>query len=191
MRPRPIAHDRFDIYKSILILSPSRPHVHNSQRLRRLRAFPSQKSKNPRLPPTPAHFDTALVIEDPEKYRRDGGLNGLRVAEIRVIFTLPAHLGHITEPLLYVHWFRPLTTIDARTGMYSLCRATHQLQPKSAIVRASQVLRGCHLIPKIMDGPVSAEWTSENVMTKATDFFLNSHFDFYIFEDMRQRIRAS
>ncbi|KII82959.1 hypothetical protein PLICRDRAFT_58596 [Plicaturopsis crispa FD-325 SS-3] len=104
----PNQHDRFSIFKSLLILSPAKPHVHNGKRLNRLRAFPSLKSKNPRLPAKPAHFDTALIIEDEEKYRREGGISGLRVAELRVIFKLPSHLGSIEEPLVYLHWFRPL-----------------------------------------------------------------------------------
>lgn len=43
---------------------------------------------------------------------------GVRVAEIRVIFTLPSHLGSFQHPLVYLHWFTPIRVWDNTVGMY-------------------------------------------------------------------------
>jgi Plavaka transposase len=72
---RPHTFDRFDLYHAISVLRPSMPHVSNPKRLYRIRASPA-KSSSGRRPGTPAHFDTALIIEDWEKYRLEGGIAG-------------------------------------------------------------------------------------------------------------------
>ncbi|KAJ7722483.1 hypothetical protein B0H14DRAFT_2180354, partial [Mycena olivaceomarginata] len=65
-----------------------------------------------RVPGTPAHCDTALVIEDPEHYRPSSGVQGLRVAQIRAIFRLPPQYGTYPHPLAYIGWFTPFNQPD-------------------------------------------------------------------------------
>ncbi|KAI9571543.1 hypothetical protein HD554DRAFT_203918 [Boletus coccyginus] len=57
-----------------------------------------------------AWWDTILVQIDRQE-RGTGGLCGLHVAEVQVIFRLPPHLGLYPHPLTYVHWFKPLQCI--------------------------------------------------------------------------------
>ena len=71
----PNAFDRFDLFKSISILLPSQPHVSDTKRRVTIRATP-QHSNGPRKLPTPARFDTALIIEDVDAYE-DSGLAGV------------------------------------------------------------------------------------------------------------------
>jgi hypothetical protein len=70
---RPLnAQDRIDVYKYLSILTPARPHITNSKRFFKLRASPVVASRDPRRPPAPARFDTALVIENRELYTGKG-----------------------------------------------------------------------------------------------------------------------
>lgn len=64
---RPNQFDRFDVYNAISILLPSKPHVSDTKRLITVRATPEHLN-GPRKPPTPARFDTAVIIEDEEAY---------------------------------------------------------------------------------------------------------------------------
>jgi hypothetical protein len=65
---KPNQFDRFDIYNTISILLPSKPHVSYTKCLISVRAT-TEHSNGPRKPSTPAHFDTAVVIEDEEVYK--------------------------------------------------------------------------------------------------------------------------
>ncbi|KII84510.1 hypothetical protein PLICRDRAFT_117586 [Plicaturopsis crispa FD-325 SS-3] len=177
---RPHAFDRFNIYKAISVLRPPMPHVADSKRLYRVRASPAKPRKG-RRPGVPAHFDTALVVEDEKEHRSNGGLKGLRVAQIRAIFDLPPQFGSFPHPLVYVEWFRPLTAIDPLTGMFRIARSTRQHRPNSQIISADRVFQGCHLLPAFGPDPLHQSWTTDNILT-FPDFYLNSYFDFYLFE---------
>jgi hypothetical protein len=72
---KPNQFDRFDIYNAISILLPSKPHVSDTKRLISVRATP-EHSNGLRKPPTPARFDTAVVIEDEEAYE-EGQIAGM------------------------------------------------------------------------------------------------------------------
>jgi hypothetical protein len=72
---KPNQFDHFDIYNSISILLPSKPHVSDTKRLISVRATP-EHSNGPRKPPTPAHFDTAVLIEDEEVFE-EGQISGM------------------------------------------------------------------------------------------------------------------
>ncbi|KAG1788448.1 uncharacterized protein HD556DRAFT_1312038 [Suillus plorans] len=100
-----------DVYKYIMVLLPARPHVSNSKCFFKVCASPVVASKDPRKPLVPARFDTALFIEERALYNGKG-ISGLRVGEIKAIFTLPSCFGTFPHPLLYIHWFRPLQTFD-------------------------------------------------------------------------------
>jgi hypothetical protein len=68
--------DEFDVYKYLTIQVPSVPHISDHNRLNKLRACCALSSSNPRELDTPAHFDTALVVEDLPLHLEVGGLNG-------------------------------------------------------------------------------------------------------------------
>ncbi|OBZ72969.1 hypothetical protein A0H81_07161 [Grifola frondosa] len=196
----PHEYDHFDLYSRISLLLPSRSHVANNKRLTHLHATAAKPRQGTRKP-VPARFDTALIIEDADTFHTEGGfagellspmiailvltqigIVGLRPARIRVIFQLPAHLGHFPHPLLYVEWFRPLRTPDPMTGFYLTSHSTRNRSRACAIVSADQVLRGCHLIPRFGPDTVNPSWRSEHVLDEDIDFFHNHYIDFYMFE---------
>ena len=71
----PNEYDRYNIYNNIRVILPSKPHVSDRKRQKTIHATPGH-SNGPRKQPSPAHFDTALVIEDEDLHREEGGLNG-------------------------------------------------------------------------------------------------------------------
>jgi hypothetical protein len=106
---------------------------------RSIRATPPRPPKG-RAPPIPGHFDTALVIEDPDNYLPSPSLHGLRVGQIRVIFNLPAQFGHFAHPLAYVEWFTPLGNKDRVTGMYQVSRSTRALRRNAGILSVARTV---------------------------------------------------
>ena len=109
---------------------------------------------------------------------------GLRVAEIRVIFTLPPHLGIFPHPLAYVHWFTPIHVWDDAVGMYRMGRSTRNHNPHAAIIGVDQLLQGCHLLPRFGSGPVPHSLFDGRVLDLASDFFLNRYINFFLFDDL-------
>ena len=164
--------DCLNVYKSIAVLLPNIPHISDKSRLSKLRACCAIPSHSLRKPDTPAHFDTALIIQDNILQREMGGLHGwsyrylskfkltcslfagLRAAQIHVIFTLPPQYGTFSHPLAYIEWFQPFTTIDENIGMYKVVRSTRNRAWHSAIVSVNEILQACHLAPKYGPAPV-------------------------------------
>ncbi|KAE9391614.1 hypothetical protein BT96DRAFT_959531 [Gymnopus androsaceus JB14] len=107
----------------------------------------------------------------------------LRAAQLRLVFELPSHLGAFPHPLVYVHWFRNFPSHpDPQTGMYGLTRSTHNHLPNGQVLAATRLFSGCHVIPQFGRDAVPPEWSSLNVLDKASSFFFNHYLDFYIFE---------
>lgn len=100
----------------------------------------------------------------------------LRVAQVRIIFTLPRQFGTYSRTLAYVEWFTPLREPDPSSGLCQVSRSTRQLQRNAAIIHVDEIVRPCHLIPK-MGRSVDRRWTSANAYELASDFYLNSYID--------------
>ncbi|KIK44335.1 hypothetical protein CY34DRAFT_23094 [Suillus luteus UH-Slu-Lm8-n1] len=167
------AQDRIDVYKYLSVLSPARPHITNSKHFFKLRASPVVASRDPRRPPAPARFDTALVIENRELYTGKG-IAGLHVGEVKVVFNLPSRLAIFSHPLLYIHWFRPLQTFDDNLQTFRLARSSRQHGPHAVIVPATEVIHPCHVIPRFT--------RQHHVVDDAEQFYLNKYIDLDLFE---------
>ncbi|KAG6806897.1 hypothetical protein H0H92_009668, partial [Tricholoma furcatifolium] len=139
----------------------------------RIRSTPQVKPRG-RKEGSPAHFDLALVVEDADEYQKYGGIAGLRVAQVRVIFELPSHLGTYSHPLAYVEWFTPLGQPHAVTGLYTISRSTHQHRRNAAVIPVSKIVRGCHLMGKSASS-MDRKWTTYTVMDLATQFYFNPY----------------
>ena len=62
-------------YKQLVITLPCNPYLSEHKQTDRIQTSPFVKG-NGRYPDKPAHFDTALVIEDVRLYNSDGGIAG-------------------------------------------------------------------------------------------------------------------
>ena len=113
---------------------------------------------------------------------------GLRVAQVRVIFRLPAavcvaaglHTSCAGEPLAYIEWFTQFHARDNTNGMFLLTRSTRQHRRHAAIIPVTAVARSCHLIP-VWGSSMDRSWTSEKVLDTAKKFYFNwylRHNDF-------------
>ncbi|KAG1764390.1 hypothetical protein EV702DRAFT_1154115 [Suillus placidus] len=162
--------DRVDVYKYVKVLSPARPHFNSAKCLFKVRASPEIASKDPRKLPSPARFDTVLVIKDRDQYTASGeGISGLRVAEVKAVFDLPPHLGRFSCPLMYIHWFRPLQSFDENLQSFRLTRSSRQHQPNAAVLPVDRLLRPVHLTPRFSrDG--------------SEEFYPNRYIDLELFE---------
>jgi hypothetical protein len=203
--------DRFHVYKSAIVVTPPHAHVSDVKRTQKIRACPEVTNKDPRKQPSPAHFDTVLVVDN-EKNRKLGGLNGecnmyvvhgcfcrplawchsqtyhhqlnlgLRIARLRAIFNLPSHYGSFPHPLAYIEWFRPLRARDTVTCMYRVKHSTQHHQRHGAVISFNKIWQACHLQPRMTSGTLDSSWTSKNVMEKVEEFNLNPYINFYLFE---------
>ncbi|GBE80280.1 hypothetical protein SCP_0214990 [Sparassis crispa] len=145
---KPAAQDRFNVYNQVVVQMPFNPHISDKHSRMRIRAVPSiPPSSTGRKPGSPSHFDMALVCTDPIKKR---GFQGLRVGQVRAIFHLPHQFGHYPHPLAYVEWFtefRPQP--DRAVNMYQVSRSTRNRGRNAEIVHVDDLMRPCHLVPKL------------------------------------------
>ncbi|KAJ7266482.1 hypothetical protein B0H12DRAFT_1010761, partial [Mycena haematopus] len=171
----PSRHDRFPVFKQITIDLPKNRYLADIPRKSRIRATPPILARG-RVAGTPAHFDTALIIEDPQSYRPSSGVKGLRIAQIRAIFRLPPQYGTYPHPLAYVEWFTPFNQPDKATGFYIVQRSSRSHHRNSAIVSVEHFVRHCHLSGKCGKN-IDRRWTTDNVLDKATHFYFNPYID--------------
>jgi hypothetical protein len=192
----PTHFDRFDIFKQILITSPPNFYLNNQSWTCRLRSTLAVKPKG-RKPGTPGRFDTALIAEqlgDPQRVPSLEGAPGashpfvgviliikllclgpsLRVARIRVIFTLPVQFTSYPHPLAYVEWFTPLGHPDNLTGMHIITRSTKLHRRNVAIISVERIVRSCHLVGKC-GLHINNDWTTDNVLDLASHFYVNPY----------------
>ncbi|KAJ7118222.1 hypothetical protein C8R44DRAFT_923423 [Mycena epipterygia] len=134
----------------------------------------------------PARFDTALVNTG------NGGklsVTGYRIAQVRVVFTLPQRLAKTIFPtnivppkyLAYVEWFSSFKPQPERYHlMYKVSRTIKNGDRLASIIPVSNIRRSIHLLPKF--GPVAPlHWKSHNVLDECTTFFANPWTDRHIY----------
>ncbi|KAG6849114.1 hypothetical protein H0H93_011213, partial [Arthromyces matolae] len=151
-----------------------------------IHAWPAKKGSRGGL--IPGRFDTALVDDGSG---RETGINGFRVARIRVVFSLPTsshltlfgveHHTGVPQHLAYIEWFSVFRAPERHHGL-------HKISPLKdpdgngicSIVPLSTIRRSVHLYPKF--GPVAPpEWTSNNVLDLCDTFFVNIFTDRHLY----------
>lgn len=116
-------------------------------------------------------------------------LSGYQVVQIRLIFSLsktalervfPPHV-ECPSHLAYVEWFTPFkSSPENHHLMYKVSRDVRGGRRVASIVDVQDIRRSVLLCPKF--GPVVPPgWTSENVLERCPNFFVNSHTDRHTF----------
>ncbi|EIW81904.1 hypothetical protein CONPUDRAFT_54049, partial [Coniophora puteana RWD-64-598 SS2] len=132
---------------------------------------------------SPARFDTVLVRVGDSP---DAGIHNLRVAQVKVIFSIPlASIHQLFLPdqpppkhLAYVEWFTPFASHpEANSGLYRVNRDSRNGEKQVSVVPLDRVERSVHLIPK-WGRAVPSEWASHTVLDLCNTFYLN------VFKDM-------
>ncbi|KAG1732870.1 uncharacterized protein EDB91DRAFT_1238678 [Suillus paluster] len=188
----PGLQDRFDLYRQVVIVTPPDLRVSDMPQRRQIRATPEMLLSG-RKPGIPARFDMALIADRPRSsnfHTLEGiffpgfsAVNfdnrlvaGVRVAQVRAIFTLPRQFGAYSRALAYVEWFTPFKPPDPVSRMRQVSRSTRQLHRNAAVIHVDEIVRPCHLIPKM--GPtVDLRLRSGNAYEVANDFYFNEFID--------------
>ncbi|KAJ7463054.1 hypothetical protein B0H11DRAFT_1922992 [Mycena galericulata] len=124
----------------------------------------------------PARFDTALINDG------TGGMIGYRVAQVRVVFSIPpAHISNLfsvglspPKRLAYVEWFSAFTRPEPNHLMYKVNRSLKGGERSASIIPLENIRRSVHLLPKF--GPVAPPgWKSSNVLDECSQFLRQSY----------------
>ncbi|CDO77773.1 hypothetical protein BN946_scf185041.g5 [Trametes cinnabarina] len=119
-------------------------------------------------------------------------LSDMRVAQVRVVFTLPDKaLGQLfpglpvsqrpPHHLAYVEWFSRFTTApDRNSRLYKVFRIVQDEQHIASILPVSLIERSVHLIPK-WPSTVPRHWTCENILEECSSFYINPFKDVHTF----------
>ncbi|KAG0693678.1 hypothetical protein DFH29DRAFT_759406, partial [Suillus ampliporus] len=49
----------------------------------------------------------------------------------------------------YIEWFTPFREADQTTGLRQVSRSTRHLHQNGAVIHVDEIIRLCHLIPKM------------------------------------------
>jgi len=152
-----------------------------------IHARPPRRDRQQRL--VPGRFDTALIKDSPADQAI--GLQGYRVGQIRLIFSLPLKHSqdlfpsHMIPPghLAYVEWFTAFPVADANHGLRKISRCVRNGARLASVIEVKDIERSCHLLPDF--GPVAPrEWSTHNVLEECTSFWVNPFTDRHAYMTM-------
>ncbi|KAG1720298.1 hypothetical protein EDB19DRAFT_1930564 [Suillus lakei] len=164
----------------VVIVSPPDRRVGEGPKQWHVRARPEVVALGHK-PVCAARFDMALISDEPRSSRLctlDGNQSvaGVRVAQVRAIFSLPRQFGTYSRALAYIEWFTPFRPPDPSSQLRQVSRSTRQLRCHAAVIHIDQIVRPCHLVPK-MGQSVDMRLRSGNAYEAASDFYFNEFID--------------
>ncbi|OCH83751.1 hypothetical protein OBBRIDRAFT_808769 [Obba rivulosa] len=180
----PQLFDGFDLHSRLAVQLPFIPATGlGKSRKNVTRASPPMPEKVRRAA-QPARLDFALVRTGEVNEATEGTpLEGLRIAHVRVIFTLPASYPvrlYAREALAYVEWFTPFHRTDEASGLFIVSPSSRMHQPYAEIIRVSRIVRNCYLFPKF-GHTIDTRWTMDNVTELCETFYVNPYIDMHTF----------
>ncbi|KAG1737132.1 uncharacterized protein EDB91DRAFT_1237953 [Suillus paluster] len=125
----------------------------------------------------PHRSDTALVSIGGNPDVVSGGIEGVCVGQVRIIFSLPSKSVPLLFPptvkvpnhFAYIEWFAPFPSAPNRHhGLYKLSRSLHGGEKIASIVPLANIVHSVHLILNF-------------VLDNCNTFWLNSYIDRYTF----------
>ncbi|KAG2052891.1 hypothetical protein BDR06DRAFT_982926 [Suillus hirtellus] len=135
-----------------------------------------------------AQFDTVLINELGCE-SEDTGIDGKRVARLKVIFripdeyvtkmSLPRQIGH----LAYVEWFSQPRNKDSNSGMYPISRSYRNGVLDASVIEVDSMFRTCQLAPRF-GRRVNRAWTSNNVLDRCEHFLINNFINHHTYQSI-------
>ncbi|KAA1479326.1 hypothetical protein DENSPDRAFT_862008 [Dentipellis sp. KUC8613] len=132
-------------------------------------------------------FDTVIIATDKAE---DTGMNGLRIARVRVLFRLPSDFNavlftdyDVSPPghLAFVEWFSPPASRKHDHQMYTV---THKCaRADVSIIEVKDIRRNCQLIP-IFGERADRAWTKSNVLDRCEGFYVNNFQDHHAYQSL-------
>ncbi|KAJ7646307.1 hypothetical protein DFH06DRAFT_1270854 [Mycena polygramma] len=182
--PQPF--DRFSLFKRITITLPSIPQASDLKLRNVVRASPPIAAvPGTRNHGERAYQDFALIRTGEPNAITDGtALEGLRVAQVRVLFSFPAYYPapfNTAKPLAYVEWFTPFSRPERDSNLYVVRRSTRRHLPYGEIIDLDRIARNCFLVPRSEAGSTDRRWTTEAVTNLCPAFYFNPHLDTHTF----------
>jgi hypothetical protein len=182
----PQLFDRFDLFKRITVTLPIIPEASPLKIKNVIRASPPVSAvPGSRALAEPRLQDFALVrTGEVNSLTERTALAGLRVAQVRVLFTMPTYYPapfSTAGPLAYVEWFTPFSRPEGNSDLYVLRRSTRRQQPYGEIIDVDRIARNCFLVPRSERGLTDTRWTTENAKELCSAFYLNPHLDTHTF----------
>ena len=104
---------------------------------------------------------------------------GLRVAQIQVIFAVPADLCQplIPSHLAYVEWFTHFQSPNPDSCLHSVNRSYCNNSPAAEIIPITSIVSSCYLTPKFGTKYHPARWDTENILDECKSFYLTKHIN--------------
>ncbi|KAH7102016.1 hypothetical protein BKA62DRAFT_617982 [Auriculariales sp. MPI-PUGE-AT-0066] len=134
--------------------------------------------------PKLGRYDTVLVQTSGGEIAGAGGLRGIRVGRLRLIFTfmtIDEEALFSPEPpgtLALVEWFStPGRQRDPVNGMFPVKRSRRDGHPVFGVVELVDVRRGCQLVPKFGATLIDKTLTPHTVLDAYEEFYLNNQLD--------------
>ncbi|KAJ6559359.1 hypothetical protein DFH09DRAFT_921717 [Mycena vulgaris] len=182
----PQAFDRFDLYKRMTFTLPSIREISDLKLRNVVRASPPVAAvPGTRNHGERAYQDFALVrTGEPNAVTHGTALEGLRVAQVRVLFKFPGYYPapfNTAKPLAYVEWFTPFSRPEPSSNLFVVRRSTRQQRPYAELIDLDRIVRNCYLIPRSGVGTTDRRWTSEAVTELCPAFYFNPHLDIHTF----------
>ncbi|KZV98523.1 hypothetical protein EXIGLDRAFT_832092 [Exidia glandulosa HHB12029] len=182
----------FDVWHRVKFNTPDIQTLDAPDTLDVAHAVPARVRKAKRTKALPARFDPVMVEINGDGVAGEGGMDGIRVAQLRVVFELPEYLHvnvfdklHLPRPgkLAYIEWFSKLGSVDDVTGMYSVRRSfksgTQNKVRQAAVIEAIDLRRSCHFVAKLSGHKpaIPLHLTVDNLLERWTDFWINNFVD--------------
>ncbi|KAH9927361.1 uncharacterized protein B0H18DRAFT_875719 [Fomitopsis serialis] len=179
----PHSFDGFDLYAQLCVHLPPIAATSYHKVKNTIRASPPVPPQG-RLSGRAARMYFALIRTGEPNSRTAGTpLEGLRVAHIRAIFTLPHHYPTPSrsevpqrQALAYIEWMTPFHRMDPHSCLYVLSPSTRQQRPYGEVIVADRIVRNCHLWPAY-GRAIDRRWNVDNVTEQSKTFYFSPYFD--------------
>ncbi|KAJ4469629.1 hypothetical protein C8R41DRAFT_870934 [Lentinula lateritia] len=170
------------IYKQARIHLPPLPEAISEKSvdiIQATKALPSEIIAHGFKAAQPAKTSTVLVRTDKSDPRK-GPLHGLQAARVLLIFQLSSLIRTWSEPLAFLHLFKPFNRLPVPDfNMFQTSYAHRQHAKHGTILPLSQIVQTCHLTPHF-GRKMNRAWDSANVLDSAEKLYLNPYLRHYI-----------